>query len=50
MLCTYVGGDPVANDDVSDAQWVPVDDVLNRQLATSQHVDDVVRKAMGGFT
>lgn len=50
VLCTYVGGDPVANDDVSDAQWVPVDDVLNRQLATSQHVDDVVRKAMGGLT
>lgn len=50
VLCIYIGGDPVANDDVSDAQWVPVDNVLNRQLATSQHVDDVVRKALGGLS
>ncbi|CAN0461113.1 unnamed protein product, partial [Ectocarpus fasciculatus] len=35
----------VANDDVSDATWVCVRDVLAREIACSQHVDDVVRMA-----
>lgn len=45
VLCDYVSGDPVANDDVSDATWVCVRDVLAREIACSQHVDDVVRMA-----
>ena len=49
VLCAYVSGVPVANDDVSDARWVPVTDVLTRQLATSEHVDSVVTKAMGAM-
>ena len=46
VLCAYVSGVPVANDDVSDARWVHVTDVLTRQLATSEHVDSVVTKAL----
>lgn len=49
VLCAYVSGVPVANDDVSDARWVPVTDVLTQQLATSEHVDSVVTKAMGAM-
>ena len=46
VLCDYLSGGPVANDDVSDAKWVLVSDVLAGQIACSEHVDDVVRLAI----
>ncbi|GAA5070057.1 NUDIX hydrolase [Roseibacterium beibuensis] len=45
VLCTYVSGEPVAADDVSEAGWVSVSDVLKRQIPCSEHVDDVLRVA-----
>ncbi|MCQ0093409.1 NUDIX domain-containing protein [Roseovarius sp. M141] len=45
VLCEYASGEPAAADDVSDAAWVPVSDVLQRQIACSEHVDDVIRTA-----
>ncbi len=32
-------------DDVSEAAWVPIDDVLSRKISCSEHVDDVIRMA-----
>ncbi|WP_044043454.1 NUDIX hydrolase [Octadecabacter antarcticus] len=45
VLCEYVSGEPTANDDVSEAAWVPMRDVMLRQIACSEHVDDVIRMA-----
>lgn len=46
VLCEYVSGEPAADDDVSDAAWVSITDVLDRQIACSAHVDNVVRLAI----
>jgi len=40
VLCRYESGVPVADDDVSDAAWVPFADVA--QLDTSANVDTVL--------
>lgn len=45
VSCDYVSGEPMADDDASDAQWVPVSAVLAGQIACSQHVDAVVTLA-----
>lgn len=45
VFCEYVSGEPLGADDVSEAAWVPVDDVLLRKIACSEHVDDVIRLA-----
>lgn len=45
VLCDYLGGEPVANDDASAAAWVPATDVLKGRLQCSAHVDDVLRLA-----
>lgn len=45
VLCEYLSGEPTANDDVSEAAWVPMRDVMLRQIACSEHVDDVIRMA-----
>lgn len=45
VLCAYLDGEPVANDDAIAAAWVPVENVLNHHLACSQHVDNVVAAA-----
>ncbi|WP_299151512.1 NUDIX hydrolase [uncultured Tateyamaria sp.] len=42
VLCEYVCGEPIAQDDVSEARWWPVADVLCNQVACSRHVDSVV--------
>lgn len=47
VLCEYVSGEPKADDDVSEAAWVAVDDVLFGKLRCSEHVDDVIRLAAG---
>lgn len=46
VLCEYVSGTQVAQDDVSDAQWHLFDDILNGKIQCSQHVDDVAKLAM----
>ena len=47
VLCKYISGEPQADDDVSEAAWVAVDDVLLGKLRCSEHVDDVIRLAAG---
>ena len=46
VLCEYVSGDPIAADDVSDAQWWDVADVLLGRIACSKHVDTVLNIAV----
>lgn len=45
VLCDYVSGEPVANEDASAAEWVPVQDILNNRRACSAHVDNVILAA-----
>ena len=40
VLCRYVSGTPLADDDVSEAAWVPLKDVAG--LATSDAVQEVI--------
>ena len=47
VLCEYISGEPKADDDVSEAAWVAVDDVLFGKLRCSEHVGDVIRLATG---
>jgi len=46
VKCEYMSGHPIGQDDVSDAQWQPIEDVLTGNLECSEHVDDVIRIAM----
>jgi len=45
VLCDYRSGNPIAQDDVSDARWWDVADVLDGKVDCSQHVDLVVKMA-----
>jgi len=47
VLCKYISGEPKADDDVSEAAWVAIDDVLLGKIQCSEHVDDVTRLATG---
>lgn len=47
VLCEYISGEPKADDDVSEAAWVAVDDVFLGKIRCSEHVDDVIRLAKG---
>lgn len=44
--CSYVSGQPQAQDDVSEAAWFSWQDVLGRQLALSENVDTVLKLAL----
>ncbi|MBB93666.1 MAG: NUDIX hydrolase [Rhodobacteraceae bacterium] len=46
VLCRYVSGTPAPADDVSEAAWVPVDQVLSGVLPMSDKVDTVLRLAL----
>lgn len=46
VLCDYLSGDPVADDDVSDAKWQNIEDVLSHQIGCSQHVDTLLELAV----
>lgn len=46
VLCEYVSGNPSADDDVSDAKWLDVSDVLANRIDCSQHVDSVLKIAI----
>lgn len=45
VLCARRAGRPVAADDVSEAAWLPLADVLAGRLATSERVPEVARLA-----
>ena len=45
VLCEYVSGEPIAQDDVSDARWWPFKAILNNAASCSKHVDSVVQLA-----
>ncbi|MEC7761936.1 MAG: NUDIX hydrolase [Pseudomonadota bacterium] len=42
VACTYVAGEPMAADDVSDAAWVPCDDAAGGRLKMSDRVVEVL--------
>ncbi|RPE71217.1 ADP-ribose pyrophosphatase YjhB (NUDIX family) [Pacificibacter maritimus] len=46
VLCEYVSGEPVADDDALDAAWVPLKDIYAKRLPMSDKVDDVARAAL----
>ena len=45
VLCDYLSGDPTPDDDVSEAQWLPVADVLRGNVECSARVDTVLEIA-----
>ncbi|WP_299738584.1 NUDIX hydrolase [uncultured Roseobacter sp.] len=45
VLCDFLSGDPVAQDDVSEAQWWKIEDVIRSAIHCSRHVDRVVKLA-----
>lgn len=46
VLCTYASGRPCPADDVSEAAWVAIEDVLDRRLPMSREVDTTLRLAL----
>ncbi|MBK4214832.1 NUDIX domain-containing protein [Paracoccus caeni] len=46
VLCDDPTGDPVAADDALAAAWWPIQQVLTGNLPLSQHVDEVLRRAL----
>jgi ADP-ribose pyrophosphatase YjhB (NUDIX family) len=45
VLCDYISGTPVADDDALDAAWVPLSDIYAKRLPMSDKVDEVARMA-----
>jgi len=50
VLCEYRSGEPVAQDDVSDANWFDFEVVLKSKLPMSKNVDTVLRALMRRIT
>jgi len=50
VLCKYRSGQPIAQDDASEASWFDFDSVLNCELPMSKDVDTVLRAAMRRIT
>ena len=46
VLCEHVAGTPKPQDDVSDARWWPIAEVLNGRVRCSRHVDAVASLAV----
>lgn len=42
VLCEYISGEPAAQDDVSDARWWTVEDVISGKVKCSEYVDTVL--------
>lgn len=47
VACTYISGEPEARDDVSEARWVPHQDIFQQKLPLSKDVDTVLKLALG---
>lgn len=45
-LCAHLWGEPVAADDVSEAAWIPAEDIAAGRLPMSEDVDRVARLAL----
>jgi mutator protein MutT len=45
VVCQYQSGDPVAADDVSDAAWVTIEQVVAGGLPMSDHVGELALRA-----
>lgn len=45
VLCDYLSGEPVAQDDVSEAQWWKIEDVMRSTMHCSEQVDSVLKLA-----
>lgn len=48
VLCAYESGRPCPSDDVSEAAWVTIEDVLQHRLPMSREVDTALRLALRG--
>lgn len=46
VVCAYQSGEPVGQDDVSEARWVAFDKVIGGALPMSDNVDTVLRAAL----
>lgn len=46
VACEYLSGTPVAADDALDAQWFPIDQVLNGTLTMSDRVPQLLETAL----
>lgn len=47
VLCRWISGEPIANDDALEARWVRLGDLDRSGLALSLDVADVARRAAG---
>lgn len=47
VICDYVDGTPVANDDAQDAAWVPVEAALRGDRPMSANVAKILQLALG---
>ncbi|WP_170378772.1 NUDIX hydrolase [Ruegeria atlantica] len=45
VWCQYLSGEPIAQDDVSEAEWHPISSVMSGNLRCSEQVDTVVQIA-----
>lgn len=45
VLCSYVSGEPHPADDISDAEWVPFDQVETAARPMSRDVDTILARA-----
>ncbi len=46
VACTYVSGEPRADDDAMDAAWIPVRDVRAKRLPLIENVDTLLSLAI----
>jgi len=44
--CTYLSGIPKAADDVAEARWFTIGDILKNRIETSNNVDEVIAIAI----
>ncbi len=45
VLCEYISGEPNAGDDVNDAKWQPLADIMSNAILCSKNVDVVINMA-----
>ncbi|MBQ4823442.1 NUDIX hydrolase [Leisingera sp. HS039] len=45
VLCGYISGEPVPDDDAEQAEWIPISEIESRGLQLLEQVADVARLA-----